>query len=106
MWASEANSRFQVHCVVECDPVDPGAEFSLAAKRLQRVMNLEKYLLRYVFRFRSELPAQNRNRETEDRSTMAANQLSESLLVPALRAGHELSVALHCRQRPGSGFMR
>ena len=54
------------------DRVDPGAEFSLAAKRLDRVVNFEKYLLRHVFRFWNELLAQNRNREAKHGSTMSA----------------------------------
>lgn len=97
VWASEANPRFQVHRVVERDPVDPGGKFSLTAKRLDRVVNLEKYLLRHVFRFWNELPAQNRDREAKHESTMSANQFSESLPVAALRAGHELGIALHQR---------
>jgi len=60
--ASESNAGFRVHRLVEGDAVDPGAKFGLAAKRLDRVVNLEKYLLRHVFRFWDELPAQNRNR--------------------------------------------
>ena len=97
MWAAEANSRFQVHRLVERDPVDPGGKFGLAAKRLDRVVNFEKYLLRYVFRFWNKLPAQNRNREAKHESAMSANQFSESLLVAALRAGDELGIALHQR---------
>jgi hypothetical protein len=97
VWASEANPRFQVHCPVERDPIDPGAKFGLAAKRLERVVNLEKDLLRHVFRFRNELPAQNRNREAKHESAMATNQFSESLLVAALGAEHELGIALHQR---------
>jgi hypothetical protein len=95
VWISEANPRFQVHSLVERDPVDPGGEFGLAAKRLDRVVNLEKYLLRHVFRLWNELLAQNRNREAKHESAMPTNQFRESLLVAALRAGHELGIALH-----------
>jgi hypothetical protein len=97
VWASEANPSLQVHRLVERDPVDPGAEFGLAAKRRDRVVNLEKHLLRHVFRFRNKLPAQNRNREAKHQSAIAANQFREGLLVSALRAGHELGIALHWR---------
>ncbi len=93
--ASEANPRFQVHRLVERDPVDPRAEFGVPAKRLDRVVNLEKYLLRNVFRFRNELPAQNRNRKAKHGSTMPANQFGKSLLVAALRASDKLGIALH-----------
>ncbi len=95
VWPSESNPRFQVHRLVERDPVDPRAKFGLAAKRLDGVMNLHKYLLRHVFRFRNELPAQNRNCEAKDGSTMPANQFREGLLVAELRAGHKLGIALH-----------
>ena len=97
VWASESNPRFEVQRWVECDPVDPGAKFGLAAKRLERVVNLEKHLLRHVFRFRNKLPAQNRNREAKHQSTMPAHQFREGLLVAALRAGHELGITLHRR---------
>jgi short-subunit dehydrogenase involved in D-alanine esterification of teichoic acids len=71
--------------------------YGLAAKRLDRVVNLEKHLLCHVFRFRNKLPAQNRNREAKHQSAIAANQLREGLLVAALRADHELGTALHWR---------
>src|ERR1700722_12797858 len=75
---SKANPRLQVHRVVERNPVDPGAEFGFSAKRVDGVVNLEKDLLRHVFRFRNELPPQNRNREAKHLSAMTANQLRES----------------------------
>jgi hypothetical protein len=67
VWASESNPRFEVQRWVECDPVDPGAKFGLAAKRLERVVNLEKYLLRHVFRFWNELPTQKSKPRGETR---------------------------------------
>jgi hypothetical protein len=95
--AAEANPRFQVHRLVEGDPVDPGAEFRLAAKRLDGVVNFEKHLLRHVFA--SGMNSRPRI-ETARRKTgalMAANQFRESLLVAALYAGDELGIALHER---------
>lgn len=97
MRAAEANPRFQVHCLVESYAVNPGTKFGLAAKRANGVVNLEKHLLRDVFRFGNELPAQNRNRETKHGAAMPANQFSESLLVAVLRTGHELGVTVHKR---------
>jgi len=58
-------------------------------------VNLEKYLLRHVFRLRNKLPAENRNREAKHLSAVPANQFREGLLVADLHAGHELGIALH-----------
>src|SRR5580658_9970363 len=95
MWASESNPRFQVHCLVERDSIYPGTKFGFAAKRRDRMVNLHEYLLRHVFRFWNELPAQNRDREAKYSGTMPANQFCECLLVAVLRAGYELGIALH-----------
>lgn len=89
---SEANPRFQVHCLVECDPVDPRAEFRLAAKRRKCVMNLEKYFLRHVFRFRNEFSPQDRYCKTKYLRAMPANQFRERLLIPASHAVYELRI--------------
>ena len=94
MWGSEADTRFQVQRVVEGDPVDPGAEFSLAAKRLDRVVNLQKHFLGHIFRLWNELLTQDRNRQAKNGSAMPANQFRESFLIAALRAGHELGIGL------------
>jgi len=95
--AAESNPRFQVHRLVEGDPVDPGTKFSLATKRVDGIVNLEKYLLHHVFRFWNELLSQNRNREAKHAIPMAANQFREGWLVSALRTAHELGIALHQR---------
>src|ERR1035441_7841864 len=42
VWASEANPRFQVHRLVESDPVDPGAKFGFAAKQIGRASCRER----------------------------------------------------------------
>jgi hypothetical protein len=99
MGTSEADPRFQVYRLVKRDSVDPGAEFGLAAERLKGVVNFEEHFLHHIFRFRNEFAAQNRNRESEDLSTMAANQFGKSLLVAVLRACRELGIALqvNCR---------
>jgi hypothetical protein len=92
---SEADSRFQVHRLIEGDAVEPGSKFSLTAKRLERVMNFEKYLLCHVFGFRDELAAQNRNREPKYESAVPVNQFRECLLVAGLSAGYELGIGIH-----------
>ena len=109
VWASEANARFQVYRLIERDPVDPGTEFGLAAKRLDRVVNLEKYLLRHVFGFRNELPAQNRNRQAKHGRTMAANQFSESLLSPLcarVTSWESLSTSVNAEAHPSGNGRR
>ena len=61
------------------------------------MVNLEKHLLRHVFRFWNKLPAQNRNRYAKYRNAIAANQFREGWLVAALRSDHESGIALHWR---------
>jgi len=106
VWASEADARFHVHRLVERDPVDPGAEFGVAAKRPDGAVGLEKNVLRHVFRFRNELPPQNRNREAKHLGTVSAKEFSESQLIAVPRAFHELGIALRSCQRGGSPFRK
>jgi len=93
--AAKAGPFFDVHGVVERDAVDPGAELGFTAKRLQRVVNLQKDLLRDILSFGNELLAENRNREAKDSVAVAANQFREGFLVAGLRASNELGVVVH-----------
>lgn len=91
----KASPILDVDGVVEGDAVDPRAELGFAAKRLKRVVDLQKNLLRNILSFRNELFAENRNGEAKDSVAVTANQLRKGFLVAALRAGNYFRVVVH-----------
>jgi hypothetical protein len=95
VWTAKASPFFDVDGVVESDAVDPGAELGFTAKGLERMVDLQKDLLRDILSFGNELFAEDRNGEAKDSVAVTANQFREGFLVAALRASNELGVVVH-----------
>jgi len=104
VWLPVTSPRLYVHRLVERDAVDPRADFRFSPKRRERMMNFQKHLLHHVLCLTCKALPENRKCQTKCQLAMAPKQFRKGVLIAALRASHELGIAMHRALTAGIAF--